>query len=267
MPFSRPIGELCNMIVVGNFSERRRCLSRFLFRSNRECKACGVALGLLLVLGQTEAAIAQTKNVQDAVDVIVMFCVAGGEKFEVSGTGKGDGGLELKKEGKPSSADITISKSEARGLVDGLRREMSNVTANQASEARKCMQPYIERILDTLLGKASGTSPSTHGDVAFGEIFIEWPPSPSPCTVNYRIEIADQHIVPQGPYYRVPNIRLGPTTWTIKGIVRCSDGTFCESPGSAQSGQLNLRFGGTYRFFWNVVPKAQGGECYFSLVG
>ena len=114
-----------------------------------------VALGLLLVFSQNQGALAQAKNVQDAIDVIVMLCVAGGEKIEVSGAGSGDGGLELKKESGASSANMTFTKSEAKGLVDGIRREMSNVTANQASEARKCMQPYIDRIVDLILPSGS----------------------------------------------------------------------------------------------------------------
>lgn len=106
-----------------------------------------ILLGLLLAFGANEA-FAQSKNVQNAIDVIVMFCVAGGTS-EVSVTGT-DGGLELKKEG---GAGITISKSEAKGLVAGIEHEMTKNSAGQASEARKCMQPYIDRIIDTLLDK------------------------------------------------------------------------------------------------------------------
>jgi hypothetical protein len=115
----------------------------------------GVVLGLLLAFSQSHGALAQAKNVQDAIDVIVMLCMAGGEKLEISGAVSGDGGLELKKEGRASSAGITFSKSEAKGLVDGIRREMSNNTASQASEARKCMQPYIDRIVDLILPPGS----------------------------------------------------------------------------------------------------------------
>jgi hypothetical protein len=112
-------------------------------------------LGLLLTLGQTQGAVAQTKNVQDAINVIVTFCVAGGEKVEVSGAGNSDGGLELKKPGGAGATGITFSKSEAKGLVDGIRNQMSKVTADQASEARKCMQPYIDRIVDLILPRGS----------------------------------------------------------------------------------------------------------------
>lgn len=35
----------------------------------------------------------QSKDVKEAIDVIVLFCVAGGEKFEVSGDAKVEGGV------------------------------------------------------------------------------------------------------------------------------------------------------------------------------
>jgi hypothetical protein len=113
-----------------------------------------IVFGLLIVLIGDRGAGAQTKNVKDAIDVIVLFCVAGGDKFEISGAGKAEGGLAFKKFGATGEADINISKSEARGLVDGLRQEMSKLTAEQASEARKCMQPYIDRILNLIVGSS-----------------------------------------------------------------------------------------------------------------
>lgn len=118
--------------------------------------------GLLLTLGFNQAALAQTNpsNIQDAINVIVMFCVAGGEKFEISGTtGGGDSGLELKKEGSGTGSGITISsKSGAKSLVDGINNAMTRVAASQASEARKCMQPYIDRIVDLYLSSSPSGS-------------------------------------------------------------------------------------------------------------
>lgn len=117
--------------------------------------------GLLLALTPTQGAFAQTKNVQDAITVIVLFCVAGGDRVEISNTGKGDGEIQLKSGGGANSPGITIStKTAARGLVDGILREMSQVSAAQASEARKCMQPYIERIINTLLGQPNAATTS-----------------------------------------------------------------------------------------------------------
>lgn len=116
-----------------------------------------VILGVLLIFCLQQDALAQTKKVRDAVDIIVMFCVAGGAKFEVSSTGSGNGGLDLKKEG---GANIQMSKSEARGLVDGIQNKMDKLTAEQASEARRCMQPYIARIVNLVLESDSVAPPA-----------------------------------------------------------------------------------------------------------
>ena len=106
----------------------------------RQCLR-GLALVLLLLgIGGRQVG-AQTRNVQEVIDIIVMFCVAGGSKSEVS-----------------VNENINISRSDARGLVDGLRSAMSSTAAAQASEARKCMQPYIDRVLNML-----GTPPTSSG--------------------------------------------------------------------------------------------------------
>jgi hypothetical protein len=196
--------------------------------------ACWTAriLVLLLPLISGKTAAAQTENVKDAINIIVTFCVAGGEKVEISRDDRNEG-ITLSK----GSTETQFSRSEATGLVEGIRDGMNKITAGQASEARKCMQPYIDRILDVLLQRV-GPSPhdsSLNIGRESGVIFIEWPPSRSPCRVNYHIDIADQRIVPEGPRWQVPNIRLGPTNWTIQGRVDCADGSFCESPGNLQS--------------------------------
>ena len=223
-------------------------------------------LALLLASISARSTAAQTENVKEAINIIVMFCVAGGEKLEVSSSG---GGLTLRAEGE----DVRISRSEAKGLVEGIRQEMSNITAGQASEARKCMQPYIDRILDVLLGGGARPAPQDRDlnlDRGFGEIFIEWLPSHAPCNLGFAIDMAGQTIVPeeQGQSYHVPNIKLGLARWIIRGRVECSDGSFCESPADRQSGNVSLRAGASYQFFWNIVPGSpRGSECQFALIG
>jgi hypothetical protein len=124
-----------------------------------------LAFVLLLTFARHESVLAQPNNVQQAINVIVTFCVAGGERFEISSIGTGAGGLELKKQGAGNGAGITLSSnSQAKGLVDGINNAMTTVSASQASEARKCMQPYIDRILDVYLAKSTSDSlslPST----------------------------------------------------------------------------------------------------------
>lgn len=222
-----------------------------------------IIVGLLMVLIGTAGVKAQTQNVKDAIEVIVLFCVAGGDKFEISGTGTAEGGFSLKKIGVTGKADINISKSEVRGLVDGLKQEISKLGAEQASEARSCMRPYIDRLLNLILG-----SSTERGSDRFGAIFIALPTYPTvvQCTVSFDIYLADQNIIPSPPLYRVANVRLGPSNWIIRGEVRCVDGAFCQSRGTSQSGNIDLRDGATYTFFWQM-SQVYGQECRFSLTG
>ena len=122
-------------------------------------RLAAVLVALSSVPGVTTAQ-PQPQNVKSAIDVIVLFCVAGGEKYSLVTTGDASAGLALKKLGANASAQITITKSEARGLVDGLNASLSTLSAQQASEARKCMQPYIDRVIDLLLPKSPGPASS-----------------------------------------------------------------------------------------------------------
>ncbi len=109
--------------------------------------------------------------------------------------------------------------------------------------------------------------PPISPDQQFGNIYIDTPPSFAPCMLNFHIDMAGRRIVPQPPRHLISNIPLGPTTWTIRGEVRCSDGSFCQSPGSQQSGIVTLRAGYTYVFRWWIVPGSpKGPECHFALV-
>jgi hypothetical protein len=123
-----------------------------------------LVLTLLLVSIDSHELGAQSRKVQEAIDVIVMLCVAGGAKREIS-----------------RDKDVRIeSTSEAKGLVDGLTKEVSKLAAEQASEARTCMRPYIERVLSMLEDRSSppvgideprvprGTSEGPYGPRGFG---------------------------------------------------------------------------------------------------
>lgn len=116
------------------------------------------------------------QNVKEAIDVIVLFCVAGGEEYQISGALNVEGGLALKKAGVTAGAEIQISKSDARGLVEGLRHEMSMITGEQATQARNCMQPYIDRIVNILLPPESKHVP---------QLYL------SPIGASYELECVD----------------------------------------------------------------------------
>jgi hypothetical protein len=117
-------------------------------------------LALALTLSANYQVLAQRGNVEEAINVVVLFCVAGGERVEITGTTSDDKGVEVRKNTGTGNTSISISRSSARGLVDGIIGQMNKVSADQASEARRCMQPYIERIISLLLGGPAPTTPS-----------------------------------------------------------------------------------------------------------
>ena len=118
---------------------------------------------LFLVLTCNPSQAQYSEDVKSAIDVIVLFCVAGGHAFTIEGTGAVEGGLALRKVGVAGSADITLSKSEAQGLVEGLKGEMNSITGQQALEARECMRPYTDKITCIILGEQNtGQTTTTH---------------------------------------------------------------------------------------------------------
>lgn len=115
-------------------------------------------ISALLILTAPTATAEPAQNVKDAIDIIVLMCVVGGTKYEMEFKGGVEGGLALKKLGIAGSGEITISRSEARGLVEGLQNAMSQIASEQASAARDCMRPYIDRILKQVLGDSGDTN-------------------------------------------------------------------------------------------------------------
>jgi hypothetical protein len=109
-------------------------------------------------MGASHATAEPDQKVKDAIDFIVLMCVAGGTKYEFQSKGNIEGGFALKKLGVGASGEIQISRSEARGLVDGLQNAMTQIASEQASAARDCMRPWIERILREILGDASDSN-------------------------------------------------------------------------------------------------------------
>jgi tetratricopeptide (TPR) repeat protein len=111
--------------------------------------------------GKTEASQALTERptappsnkVREVVDTIYALCVAGGENFVISGGGDADIDISLKRLDLAGHAkgEIKVNKSQAKGLVDGLSAKMNSITAQQASEVRKCIEPYRDRIMKLVL--------------------------------------------------------------------------------------------------------------------
>lgn len=116
-------------------------------------------------------------NAKQAVDLIVLMCVAGGEKVEIVGNVKVEGGLSLRRPGLSGAGELKISSTEAKGLVEGLTASMNKMSADQASEARKCMQPFISQVL-AMLPK--------------GEVVAPAPLRPANCRDNNSYQCAAQ---------------------------------------------------------------------------
>lgn len=94
---------------------------------------------------------AASDNINRAIAFLKAACVTSGSSLQIRTTS--DGSLEFTDASKRS---VIISKNEMEGLVDSA----SEVNAQQASEMRACMKPYIDKIVSSLLGQSAQGSPS-----------------------------------------------------------------------------------------------------------
>jgi len=110
----------------------------------------------VIFMSLATSAIAQNRdgNVQQAIDLIVLFCVAGGQEVTTEVREGSSDQISINSPGRT----VTLSSRQVRGLVDGISSTMTGLTAEQASEARNCMRPYIDRILSVLVPRNSDPS-------------------------------------------------------------------------------------------------------------
>jgi hypothetical protein len=101
------------------------------------------SLFLILWLGST--ALAQNK-VDKAIDILITLCVAGGETVEI-----GSNDSDLKIASSDDDSQVNVKKSQYRGLIGGLSKELTKLSSEQADSARECLRPYIDRILVIVL--------------------------------------------------------------------------------------------------------------------
>ena len=94
--------------------------------------------------GPVQSAPPEDNNVSQAIEWIKAACVIGGRQVEISGMVKGE--VTFRRVGAEAGATLIIK--EHQGLSFLANQEMMG----QATEMRKCMGPYIDRILDALLG-------------------------------------------------------------------------------------------------------------------
>jgi hypothetical protein len=75
----------------------------------------------------------------------MQLCIAGGDQLvEIT---KRDNSIEVA--GKNSS--LQIDRRESSGLVGGISKEITALSAQQASEARSCTQKYLKDLVDIIL--------------------------------------------------------------------------------------------------------------------
>lgn len=122
---------------------------------------------IILVAGATQchAEPKHSKQVESALDILKTVCVTGGSSLDIDVSA--DGGLMLKSAVAGVKGDVSISKKELEGFVD----TASATAAQQATEMRECMKPYIEKIIVATLTGAVTTGPKTVAIVTDGMPF------------------------------------------------------------------------------------------------
>lgn len=125
------------------------------------------ALYILAMLVGSPVFAGSDNRVKQATAVVLQLCIAGGvESIEV--TKQGD---SIHVTGEKDS--LQIDRRESSGLVGGISKEITALSAQQASEARSCTQKYLKELVDIILQDESvqeGARPKVSGN---GSIFTD----------------------------------------------------------------------------------------------
>jgi hypothetical protein len=89
----------------------------------------------------------QASDVDDAIRVVVTFCLSGGTITDTHLTLDPQGN---KIESSAGEAKVKIETHEAVGFANGLSAALTQLSARQGSEARRCMEPYIRDVLNMI---------------------------------------------------------------------------------------------------------------------
>ena len=103
------------------------------------------ALCTLLVLITSPIIAEPDDRVKQATDLIIKLCIAGGDQT-IEVRKKGD---SIEVAGKNNS--VQIDRIESAGLIGGISKELTALSAQQASEARACTQKYLRDLVDLIL--------------------------------------------------------------------------------------------------------------------
>jgi hypothetical protein len=98
---------------------------------------------LILILSETPAR--ADDRIDQATHLIMQLCIAGGDQLvEI---GKTRDSIEV----NGNNRSLQIDRRESSGLVGGISKEITALSAQQASEARSCTQKYLRDLLDIIL--------------------------------------------------------------------------------------------------------------------
>lgn len=117
-------------------------------RARASCAKCKIVL-FLMYIGLSHPLFAGTSsNVETAITFLKAACVTSGVSLDIKASG--DGSLQLRSLAESGiKGAVKLSKTEVEGFADAA----STLSAQQASEMRVCMKPYIDKILCELLPK------------------------------------------------------------------------------------------------------------------
>lgn len=115
-------------------------------------------------VADSAAADHKDERVKEATDLILTLCLAGGIE-SIAITKKGD---SIEVAGRGNS--VEIDRKESSGLVGGISKELTTISAQQASEARSCTQKYLRDLLNLILTDLppNATTPSDKRSVTRG---------------------------------------------------------------------------------------------------
>ena len=121
------------------------------------------SLGFCVLFVAGAGAQQTSPDIQNTVDIMVRLCVAGGHIQALVGGGAGGADVSLRRLDVTGHLEgqITVNRSNAEGLVNGIDNALSQVAAAEADKVRDCLGPVRQRVLDILLPapKAEASSP------------------------------------------------------------------------------------------------------------
>ena|SRR5579871_3217385 len=108
------------------------------------CRTVG-ALAMLAVLQVSHA---DDKKISQATQFLKDACVTSGSSLDLKVTANGE--LQVRRLlGTGVQGSVTLTKKELQGFADSA----SALSAQQATEMRNCMKPYIDKILNVILSQ------------------------------------------------------------------------------------------------------------------